>query len=158
MSQTQNQYWLMKSEPSAFGIADLAAKKEAFWDGIRNYQVRNLLRDEMRVGDRALFYHSSCSLVGVAGEMRIAGVATVDQTQFDPKSEYYDAKSSPAAPRWLGVPVHYERTFPHLVTLYELRREPSLTGLRILARGNRLSVTQVTRGEFERIVTLGTRV
>lgn len=148
-------YWLCKSEPEAFSIADLAKKGEALWDGVRNYQVRNLLRDEVQVGDRALFYHSSTKEVGVVGEMEVVGEAVPDPLQFDPKSQYYDPKSTKVAPRWLAVTVRYVRTFPHLVPLSLLRTDPVLSGMRILERGNRLSITAVTKAEYDRIVQLG---
>lgn len=144
----------MKSEPDAFGIDDLKAKGEATWDGVRNFQVRNMMRDLMSVGDRALFYHSSCKDVGVAGEMEIVSAAFPDATQFDKKSEYYDVKSKAESPQWLAVEVRYVKTFPRLVTLAELRGDPALAQLRILERGNRLSITEVSKKEFERIVKL----
>lgn len=147
-------YWLMKSEPAAFGINDLEHLGESPWDGVRNYQVRNMMRDQMRVGDRALFYHSSTKEVGVAGEMEIVSEAFVDPTQFDKKSQYYDDKSTRENPRWLAVMVRHVRTYPKVVALSELRRDPALVKLRILERGNRLSVTEVTQKEYERIVTL----
>jgi predicted RNA-binding protein with PUA-like domain len=148
-------YWLFKSEPDVFGIADLKKKKTATWDGVRNYQVRNLLRDEMQVGDVALFYHSSCKHVGVAGEMEVASAAFPDPLQFDPTSEYYDKGSTKDNPRWLAVKVQYRSTLPTLVPLTKLRSEPALAKLRILERGNRLSITELTAKEYARIVTLG---
>jgi predicted RNA-binding protein with PUA-like domain len=145
----------MKSEPEAFSITDLATKGEALWDGVRNYQVRNLMRDEMRVGDCALFYHSSTKAVGVVGEMEVAGQAVPDPLQFDTRSQYFDPKSPKEAPRWLAVPVRFVRTFPKLVPLSVLRRDPALATMRILERGNRLSITAVTKAEYDRIVRLG---
>lgn len=145
----------MKSEPEVFGIDHLKKKKIATWDGVRNYQVRNLLRDEVRVGDRALFYHSSTKDVGVVGEMEVVGEAFPDPLQFDSKSEYYDKGSKKELPRWLAVKVKYVRTFPRLVSLAELRTDPTLASMRILRRGNRLSITAVTEKEYERIVKLG---
>lgn len=155
---TTQRYWLMKSEPDVFGINHLEKLQTATWDGVRNYQVRNLIRDEMRVGDRALFYHSSTKAVGVAGEMEIVSDAFPDPLQFDPKSEYYDKGSTEAGPRWFAVRVQYLRTFPRLVSLTMLRSDPILAQMRILVRGNRLSITGVTKQEFERIITLGTDV
>ncbi len=151
----QVRYWLCKSEPEVFSLADLARKGETLWDGVRNYQVRNLLRDEMRVGDKALFYHSSTKAVGVVGEMAVVGGAVTDPLQFDPKSQYYDPKSTMEAPRWLAVTVRYVRTFPRLVPLPLLRTDPVLSGMRILERGNRLSITAVTKAQYDRIVKLG---
>lgn len=144
----------MKSEPEVFGINHLEKKKIATWDGVRNYQVRNLLRDGVRVGDRALFYHSSTKEVGVVGEMEVVGEAFPDPLQFDPKSEYYDKGSKKESPRWLAVKVKYVRTFPRLVSLAELRSDPVLGAMRILQRGNRLSITAVTEAEYKQILKL----
>ncbi len=142
-------YYLMKSEPSEFGITDLAEKGESLWDGIRNYQVRNLIRDVMQVGDKALFYHSSCKDVGVVGEMEIVGQPVPDPTQFDPESHYYDPKSPQDNPRWLAIPVRHVSTWPQIVTLAALRAEPKLRNMTILKTGNRLSITEVTKEEYE---------
>jgi predicted RNA-binding protein with PUA-like domain len=144
-------YWLMKSEPSEFSIHDLERKGESLWDGIRNYQVRNQIRDVMQVGDCALFYHSSCKDVGVVGEMEIAGAPVPDPTQFDPNSHYYDPKSLRENPRWLAIKVTHVATWPRTVTLQELRTNPALAGLTILRAGNRLSITEVTKEEYDSI-------
>jgi predicted RNA-binding protein with PUA-like domain len=144
-------YWLMKSEPSEFSIHDLESKGESLWDGIRNYQVRNLIRDVMRVGDRALFYHSSCREVGVAGEMEIVGESVPDPTQFDPQSHYYDSKSPRENPRWLAIPVRHIATWGRIVSLAELRQSPKLVNLTILKAGNRLSITEITKEEYSYI-------
>lgn len=141
-------YWIMKSEPSEFGITDLEQKGESLWDGIRNYQVRNLIRDVMRVGDKALFYHSSCKEVGVVGEMEIVGAPLPDPTQFDPKSHYYDPKSLRENPRWLAIPVRHISTWPRTVTLAKLRATPALKDLTILKAGNRLSITVISKEEY----------
>ncbi len=147
-------YWLFKSEPDAFSIDDLKRVKTSLWDGVRNFQVRNLMRDEMKVGDKALFYHSSCKDVGVAGEMEIVGEAKPDPTQFDLKSEYYDKRSKLENPLWLSVTVGYKATFTNLVPLSTLRTEPTLKNLTILRKGNRLSITEVTKAGYEMIVKL----
>jgi predicted RNA-binding protein with PUA-like domain len=152
---TKRGYWLMKSEPEVFGIDHLRKKKIATWDGVRNYQVRNLLRDEFRVGDKALFYHSSTKDVGVVGEMEVMGEVFPDPLQFDPKSEYYDNGSKKESPRWLAVKVKYVQTFPRMVSLAELRSDPAFENMRILQRGNRLSITAVTEAEYKRILKLG---
>ncbi|MFN3188673.1 MAG: EVE domain-containing protein [Candidatus Paceibacteria bacterium] len=154
--KSNTRYWLFKSEPDAFSIDDLKRVNTSLWDGVRNFQVRNLMRDEMKVGDKALFYHSSCKDVGVVGEMEIVGEAKPDPTQFDPKSEYFDKRSKAENPLWLGVTVGYTSTFPNLVPLSRLRTEPSLKNLTILRKGNRLSITEITKGEYERIVKLST--
>jgi predicted RNA-binding protein with PUA-like domain len=147
-------YWLMKSEPSEFGITDLERKGESLWDGIRNYQVRNLIRDDMKVGDIALFYHSSCKEVGVVGEMEIVGTPVPDPTQFDSKSHYYDPKSPRENPRWLAVLVRHVSTWGRVVPLAELRSTPALKHMTILKAGNRLSITEVTKEEYNAIKQL----
>jgi predicted RNA-binding protein with PUA-like domain len=143
-------YWLMKSEPDEFSIDDLAraGRKGAPWTGVRNYQARNFMRDEMRVGDGVLFYHSSCPEPGVAGIAEVSRPAYPDATQFDPKSEYYDAKATRDAPRWLHVDVRIVAK-ARLVPLAELREHRELAGMRILQRGNRLSITPVTAAEWK---------
>jgi len=143
-------YWLMKSEPDEFSIDDLAraGRKGAPWTGVRNYQARNFMRDEMRVGDGVLFYHSSCPEPGVAGIAEVSRPAYPDATQFDPKSEYYDAKATRDAPRWLHVDVRIVAK-TRLVPLAELREHRELAGMRILQRGNRLSITPVTAAEWK---------
>jgi predicted RNA-binding protein with PUA-like domain len=149
-------YWLMKSEPDAFGIDDLAkcpGKKE-HWDGIRNYQVRNMMRDEMKKGDEAFFYHSNCKEPGIVGIMKVVKEAYPDFTAFDPKSRYYDPKSDPANPRWLMVDVKLVRKFKRTVSLQELKNYKTLEDMLILRRGNRLSVTPVTKKHWDYILKL----
>jgi len=143
-------YWLMKSEPGEFSIDDLAAapRKTAPWFGVRNYQARNYMRDQMRVGDGVFFYHSSCEEPGIAGIAKVASSAHPDSTQFDRKSPYFDPKSSRDAPRWLHVDVKLVRK-TRLIGLAELRRHPELAAMRVLARGNRLSITEVEPDEWE---------
>jgi predicted RNA-binding protein with PUA-like domain len=148
-------HWLMKSEPDEFSIDDLARARGQTtpWFGVRNYQARNYMRDGMRVGDRAFFYHSSCPDPGIAGVVEVVAPAHPDATQFDPKSPYYDAKSTRASPRWLNVDVKLlEKT--RLVTLAELRAHPALADMVILRRGNRLSITPVTPLEWKAAVAL----
>lgn len=147
----------MKSEPSEYGIADLKRDTTAMWDGVRNYQVRNMMRDEMRVGDRALFYHSNTAEIGVVGEMEIVKKAYPDPTQFDPKDKHYDPKSNQENPRWLCVEVKFKRQFPRVVTLSEMKEDKQLAAMRILQKGNRLSVTPITKQEYTRIVRLATK-
>jgi predicted RNA-binding protein with PUA-like domain len=148
-------YWLMKSEPDEFSIDDLvrARGQRTPWFGVRNYQARNYMRDEMKVGDRAFFYHSSCPEPGIAGIVEIAAAAHPDATQFDLQSEYYDAKSARDAPRWVNVDVKLvEKT--RLVPLAELRADPALVDMVTLRRGNRLSITPVTSAEWKAVVRL----
>ena len=143
-------YWLMKSEPSEFSIDDLvrAPKQTTPWVGVRNYQARNFMRDGMRIGDRAFFYHSSCPLPGIAGIVEISRLAYPDATQFDPKSGYFDPKSTSDAPRWLHVDVKLVAK-TRLVTLPMLRETPGLGDMVVLRRGNRLSITPVTPAEWK---------
>lgn len=147
-------FWLMKSEPDCFSIDDLAKKKTAPWDGVRNYQVRNMFRDDMKPGDKALFYHSSCEVPGVYGIMKIASVAYPDPTQFDPKADHYDPKSKKEEPRWLLVDVSFERKLKRPVTLAQMRDDKKLANFRLLATGNRLSVIPVGKEHWEHILSL----
>lgn len=154
--QNSLKYWLMKSEPSCYSIDDLKRDKVEPWDGIRNYQVRNMMRDEMQVGDRALFYHSNAgSETGVVGEMIIASKAYPDPTQFDPKSDHPDPKSDPENPRWLLVDVKFKSKFKHPVTLAEMKLDPRLEGIVVLKKGNRLSAMSVSKKHYEYLVKLG---
>jgi predicted RNA-binding protein with PUA-like domain len=148
-------YWLMKSEPSECGIDDLAKapKRTVPWVGVRNYQARNFMRDEMQVGDGVLFYHSSCPEPGIAGLAEVASAAYPDATQFDARSHYFDAKSTPDAPRWLHVDVKLVRKTT-LLPLAAMREAPSLATLQVLKRGNRLSITPVTGDEWRAILKL----
>lgn len=148
-------YWMMKSEPQVFSIDDLARAGTTAWEGVRNYQVRNMMRDEMAVGDRVLFYHSSATPPGVAGLARICGPARPDPASWDPSSPYHDPKCVPGDPRWLLVDLAYEATFPALVPLDALRADPALDGLLVTRKGQRLSVMPVTEAHFAHIVALG---
>lgn len=151
-------HWLLKSEPDVFGIDDLARapRRTTGWEGVRNYQARNMLRDDFRVGDRAFFYHSSCDAPGVAGIVQVVRAAYPDPTQFDPRSQYHDAASTRDAPRWFSVDVRLEERIEPVITLPELREHADgvLRGMLILKRGNRLSVTPVTAAEWRCIVAL----
>lgn len=149
-------YWLMKSEPNEFSIDDLKRVKREMWHGIRNYQVRNMLRDEIKEGDLALFYHSNAGAeIGVVGVMEIVKEAYPDPTQFDLKSKYTDLKSNPENPRWLCVDVKFIRKFPRLVTLSEIKSDKVFIDLPLVKRGNRLSVFPVTKEHYNRIIKLG---
>ncbi len=152
-------HWLMKSEPDVFSIDDLArAKKQTTgWDGVRNYQARNLLRDEIAAGDGVLYYHSSVDPPAVVGLARVVKAGYPDPTQFDPKSDYHDPDSQPDAPRWFSVDIAFDRKLPRPVTLPELRADPALGDMVLLRRGSRLSVQPVTAAEWKRIVALGDR-
>ena len=147
-------YWLMKSEPSEVSIDDLAARPNQTvpWFGVRNYQARNFMRDQMQVGDGVFFYHSSCSEPGIAGLCEVAAAAYPDATQFEVGGKYYDPKATPAEPRWLNVDVRLKQK-TRLVSLAELRAAPELASLRILQKGNRLSITPVTADEWRFVCT-----
>lgn len=149
-------YWLLKTEPACFGLADLKRrpKQTAHWDGVRNYQARNFLRDGMARGDLAFFYHSSCAEPGVAGIVEVVREGYPDHTALDPESEHYDPKSTPENPVWYMVDVRLKREFRSPVTLATLRNTPSLAKMPLLARGNRLSVLPVTKREWETILKL----
>lgn len=151
-------YWLMKSEPSTFSIDDLAAapRKTTCWDGVRNYQARNFMRDDMQRGDRAFFYHSSCAEPGITGIVEVVKPGYPDHTAFDPKDPHYDPQSDPANPRWYMVDVRLVRKLKRPITLAMLREheKKSLRGLALLARGNRLSITPVSDEHWEFILSL----
>jgi predicted RNA-binding protein with PUA-like domain len=151
-------YWLMKTEPSTFGVEDLAKrpKKTAMWDGVRNYQARNMLRDDFKKGDRAFLYHSSCDVPGIAGVMSVVRTAYPDPTAFEKKHDHYDADSDPKNPRWFVVDVQLKRRLKRVITLDELREHQSheLRDMLLLKRGNRLSITPVSEAEWQFILTL----
>jgi len=134
----------MKTEPTAFSIDDLARAQRSTWDGVRNYQARNLMRDAMRAGDRVFIYHSNTDPAGIAGIGEVVAEAHADPSQFDKMSPYFDPKSTPGAPRWQCVDVGYVRHLPRLVTLAELKAEPRLCDMVVVQRGSRLSVQPVT--------------
>jgi predicted RNA-binding protein with PUA-like domain len=146
-------YWLMKSEPAEFSIDDLvrAAKNTTPWFGVRNYQARNFMRDQMQLGDLAFFYHSSCEVPGIAGIVEIASLAYPDATQFDCKSRYFDPKATRDNPRWFNVEIRLVKK-TRLVPLSELRDYPRLAGMQLLQRGNRLSITPVDPAEWKFIM------
>jgi predicted RNA-binding protein with PUA-like domain len=147
-------YWLMKSEPDQFGIADLARVKREPWTGVRSYFARAHMR-AMGAGDAVLFHHSNATPPGVAGLARVVRVAVIDETQFDPKSKYFDPKATREAPIWDCVEVEYVETLPYFVTMDRLRAEPALADMLVLKRGMRLSVMPVTEAEYEAVVALG---
>ncbi|MBL8299524.1 MAG: EVE domain-containing protein [Rhodanobacteraceae bacterium] len=147
-------YWLMKSEPEEFSIDALAKKKLEPWNGVRNYQARNFMRDDMKIGDGVLFYHSNCDEPGVVGLAEIRSDAYPDPTQFDPKSDYYDAASKREEPRWLLVDVGFKRKLKRTITLAELKDKPELQDLALVRKGNRLSVLPVAKNEWDYILSL----
>jgi predicted RNA-binding protein with PUA-like domain len=143
-------YWLIKSEPTAYGIEHLQKDKTTAWTGVRNYQARNFMRDQMKVGDRAFFYHSNCDEPGIVGIVEVSAPAHPDETQFDRKSHYYDAASTREAPRWLCVDFRFVKRTP-LVALDEMKKHEKLEKMRVLQKGNRLSITPVDPDEWEYI-------
>ncbi|MEL7537333.1 MAG: EVE domain-containing protein [Pseudomonadota bacterium] len=147
-------YWLMKSEPDTYSIDDLKRDKVEPWTDIRNYQARNFMRDDMRVGDKAFFYHSSCAEPGIVGIMKVASKPYPDPTQFDKKSHYYDPKSTPDNPRWELVDVRFVRKLKRVVTLKELKSHAELAEMILLRRGNRLSIMPVDEAHWDFILTL----
>jgi len=146
-------HWLMKTEPDEFSIDDLSKKKVEPWTGVRNYQARNFMR-EMQAGDGVLFYHSSCEVPGVAGIAEVAGTAYPDPTQFDKKSDYYDAASRREEPRWSLVDVKFKRKLKRVIPLTELKDRRELEGFALISRGNRLSVLPVTKAQWDFILGL----
>ena len=148
--------WLMKSEPDEFGIDDLKAcpKKTEPWDGVRNYQARNMMRDQMRKGDRIFFYHSNCAEPGIVGIAKVAREGYPDPTAFDPEDKHYDAKSDPDNPRWFLVDVKYVRKTKRTISLQELKLHPELEELALVRRGNRLSVMPVSDEHWDFILSL----
>lgn len=148
-------YWLMKTEPGCFSIDDLAASPEqtSMWDGVRNYQARNFMRDQMKLGDPVLFYHSVTN-TGIVGLAEVASKAYPDPTQWDPDNEHFDPASPADKPRWYLVDVHLVRKFKKILTLAELRTHPELAGMELLRKGSRLSIQPVTKEEFETVLAL----
>ncbi|MES2526886.1 MAG: EVE domain-containing protein [Bdellovibrionota bacterium] len=147
-------HWLMKTEPDVFSFDDLKKKKTEPWTGVRNYQARNFMRDEMKIGDLIFFYHSSCEVPGIAGIAKVATAPYPDPTQFDKKSEYFDPKATKENPRWFLVDVQFEKELKRYLPLEELKKEKELQEMRLLQKGNRLSILPVTPSEFENILKL----
>lgn len=149
-------YWLLKSEPSCFSIKDLQnmPNQTSPWDGIRNYQARNFMRNEMQIGDQAFFYHSSCTPPGIVGAMEIVSHAYPDDTAFDPTSDHPDPKSTPENPRWFMVDVRFKQQFPSIISLETLKHHPELEDMRLLQKGNRLSILPISPDEWAFILNL----
>ena len=141
-------FWLMKSEPDVFSIDDLARDKTTLWEGVRNYQARNFMMKDMKVGDQVLFYHSNATPSGVAGLAIVSGLAKPDASQFNKKSEYYDSKATKEKPIWFCVEVKFQKKFPLLISLDEMKKIPELTTMLVLKKGQRLSIMPVTPSEF----------
>ena len=155
----EKRYWLFKSEPTSYSFADLMAEpnRTAEWDGVRNYQVRNLMRDEMKVGDAILFYHSSAKPMAVVGLANIVGEAYPDTTAFDPSEKHYDLKSDPGNPAWLMVDIQGERELDRPVTLQEIKNNPKLENMLLVKKGMRLSIQPVTEEEWQEVVAMSAK-
>ncbi|NCF72436.1 MAG: EVE domain-containing protein [Gammaproteobacteria bacterium] len=147
-------YWLMKSEPDVYSIDDLARDGREMWDSIRNYQARNMMRDDMRIGDEIFFYHSNCKEPGIVGIMKVASEPYPDPIQFDKKSRYFDEKSSKENPRWILVDVEFVRKLSRNITLTEIKAEKSLEDMILARRGNRLSIMPVEKKHWNKILKL----
>lgn len=147
-------YWLMKSEPDVFSIDDLKRVKVEPWDGVRNYQARNMMRDEMKQGDEVFFYHSNCEVPGIVGLMTVAREGYPDDTAFNPEAKYYDPKSDPDKPRWYRVDVRFKRRFKETIPLSELKTYPELADMPLVRKGNRLSIMPVSPQEWDFIMGL----
>ena len=149
-------YWLMKSEPGEFGIDDLERKsgQTEHWDGVRNYQARNMMRDDMKIGDLVFIYHSNCETPGITGIAEVAREAYPDHTALDPDCKHFDPSSTPENPRWFMVDVQFVRKLKRTVTLQELKGKPELEGLALVRRGNRLSIMPVTEPQWHFILSL----
>jgi predicted RNA-binding protein with PUA-like domain len=147
-------YWLMKSEPDVYSIDDLKRDGREMWDSIRNYQARNMMRDDMRIGDDVFFYHSNCKEPGIAGIAKVVSKPYPDPTQFDPKSNYFDPKSDKDNPRWILVDVEFVRKLTRPITLAEIKAEPGLEDMILTRRGNRLSIMPVDQEHWDLILSL----
>lgn len=149
-------YWLFKSEPNVFNLDDLRNRpsQTEHWDGVRNYQARNMLRDQVKVNDDVLFYYSNCDEPGIAGIAKVVKAGYPDTTAFNPTSKYYDPKSTKANPRWFMVDVRFVRKFPKIISLQQLKKHPKLDKMLVARKGNRLSITPVTDEEWKIILTM----
>ena len=147
-------YWLMKSEPDAYSIDDLERDGRDMWDGIRNYQARNMMRDDMKIGDLVFFYHSNCPEPGIVGIMKVASEPYPDPTQFDKKSKYFDSKSNKDDPRWCLVDVAYKRKLKRTITLAEIKETKGLDGLILTRKGNRLSIMPIEKKHWDKLLSL----
>ena len=147
--------WLMKSEPSTFSFDDLRKSKTTVWDGVRNYQARNFMRDEMKKGDRVLFYHSNCDPPGVAGIAEVVKEGYPDHTAFDPKDKHYDEKSDPESPTWFMVDIQYVKPLKVFVGLPDLKASRKLKNMKVVQKGQRLSVQPVEKAAFDEVCRMG---
>lgn len=148
------QYWLMKTEPSEYSIDDLKRDKVEHWDGVRNYQARNMMRDDMKKGDLAFLYHSNCDQIGIVGLMTVVREGYADHTAFNKKDKHYDPKSDKDSPRWFMVDVRYKRKLKRTITLAELKQHEKLADFQLVQRGNRLSIMPISKNNWGFILTL----
>ena len=148
------QYWLMKSEPEAFSIDDLKQAKTEPWDGVRNYQARNMMRDQMKKGDKIFFYHSNCDVPGIVGIAKVEREGYPDYTAFDPEAKYYDPKSNEDNPRWIMVDVKFVKKLKRTISLAELKQDPQLEEMPLVRKGNRLSIMPVSEDHWNYILSL----
>lgn len=151
-------YWLMKSEPTTYSIDDLKRDKKTSWEGVRNYQARNFMRDQMKIGDLVLFYHSNAEPPGVAGLAKVCKLAHPDRSAWDPKSKYYDSKATPQNPIWMMVDIEFVQKFSSLVSLEVLKKTKGLSTMIVLQKGSRLSVQPVSKEHFEIVKKMGTKI
>jgi len=152
--ETMN-YWLMKSEPDTYSIDDLITDKTTQWEGVRNYQARNFMRDDMKIGDRVLFYHSNTKPPGIVGTATVCKEAYPDHFAWNPSSKYFDPKSTPENPRWMMVDVKFEQKFHRTISLEEMKNHPDLEGLLVIKKGMRLSIQPVEKKHFDILVQHG---
>lgn len=150
-TKRRRHFWLFKSEPNAYSIDDLARDGSTHWDGVRNYQARNMLRDDIQVGDRVFFYHSNAKPMAVVGTAKVVKAGYADHTAFDPNDKHFDAKSDPDTPTWFMVDIELLQKFPEPVTRDELREDDVTSGMMLLQRGSRLSVQPVTEAEWKAV-------
>ncbi len=150
------QYWLMKSEPETFSIDDLKNRpnQTEHWDGVRNYQARNMIRDQMKLNDLIFFYHSNCAIPGIVGIAQVVKTSYPDHTAFDPNSKYYDPKSHPDNPRWFMIDVKFKQKFKDVISLHDLKNNKILINMALVRKGNRLSVMPVTEQEWKSILEM----
>ncbi|SHO57191.1 EVE domain-containing protein [Vibrio quintilis] len=147
-------YWLFKTEPDTFSIETLREQQRSCWEGVRNYQARNMMRDEIQLGDEVLIYHSSCKQIGVAGIAKVVKTAYPDHFAFDPESDYYDPKSTPENPRWIMVDIEFVRKTERIIPLAVMKNIPELAEMPLVKKGNRLSVMPVTEDQWRTILEL----
>lgn len=148
-------YWLMKSEPDVFSIEHLKKDKTTWWEGVRNYQARNFMMNDMNPGDQVLFYHSNATPPGLAGIAEVSKSAEPDKLQFDKKSEYYDAKASVAKPQWYCVQLKYVSSFKNFISLDDIKNDPACSEMLVIKKGQRLSIQPVTEKEFKHLCKIG---